>query len=125
MRMDVVGIAVADMGAALAFYRALGMDIPAEADKEAHVEVQVADGFWLMFDTHELILGFYPEFQAGTGSIGLAFACDTPAEVDATHARMVESGYRSKLEPFDAFWGQRYASLYDPDGNGVDLAAKL
>ena len=125
MKMDVVGIAVADMAAALAFYRTLGMDIPQEADDEPHVEFELAPGFTLMFDTHELILGFNPDFTPGTGTIGVAFACDSPDDVDAAYARMVAAGYRSKQEPFDAFWGQRYASLFDPDGNGVDLAAKL
>ena len=28
-------------------------------------------------------------------------------------------------EPFDAFWGQRYATVRDPDGNAVDLFAAL
>jgi uncharacterized glyoxalase superfamily protein PhnB len=27
--------------------------------------------------------------------------------------------------PFDAFWGQRYATVLDPDGNTVDLFAPL
>ncbi|MGB5655838.1 MAG: glyoxalase, partial [Acidimicrobiia bacterium] len=27
--------------------------------------------------------------------------------------------------PFDAFWGQRYATVLDPDGNGVDLFAPI
>ena len=26
-------------------------------------------------------------------------------------------------EPFDAFWGQRYAQVKDPDGNPVDIFA--
>lgn len=123
--MDAMGIAVADMAAALAFYRELGMDIPPDADAEPHVEVAIADGFTLMFDTQELMRGFNPEWKPGTGTVGIAFTCDSVEEVDATHARMVAAGYRSHLEPFDAFWGQRYASIYDPDGNGVDLAAPL
>ncbi len=123
--MDAIGVAVADMAAALAFYRALGMDIPPEADSEPHVEIEVAAGFTVMFDTQDLMRSFDPDWQPGTGTIGLAFACETVDEVDATHARMVAAGYRSHLEPFDAFWGQRYASLYDPDGNAVDLACQL
>ena len=35
------------------------------------------------------------------------------------------AGHRGHLEPFDAFWGQRYATVLDPDGNGVDLYAPL
>ena len=31
--------------------------------------------------------------------------------------------WAAKLEPFDAFWGQRYATVLDPDGNAVDLFA--
>jgi catechol 2,3-dioxygenase-like lactoylglutathione lyase family enzyme len=125
MKMDAMGIVVADMAAALAFYRAMGLDIPSQADTEAHVEVTIADGFTLMLDTTDVIHSFEPDWQPGTGTIGLAFAVDTPAEVDANHARMVAAGYRSRLEPFDAWWGQRYASVYDPDGNGVDIAAPL
>jgi uncharacterized glyoxalase superfamily protein PhnB len=29
------------------------------------------------------------------------------------------------LAPWDAFWGQRYATVLDPDGNSVDLFAAL
>lgn len=125
MKMDAMGIAVADMAKALAFYRELGMDIPREADTEPHVEVAIAEGFTLMFDTQETMLSFNPAWKPGTGTMAIAFACDSVDDVDATHARMVAAGHRSHLEPFDAFWGQRYASLYDPDGNGVDLAAPL
>ena len=27
------------------------------------------------------------------------------------------------MKPWDAFWGQRYAVLHDPDGHQVDLYA--
>lgn len=48
-----------------------------------------------------------------------------PAEVDEAHARVVADGFDSETEPFDAFWGQPYASLRDPDGVHVDLYAAL
>ena len=57
------------------------------------------------------------------GRVGLAFLCDSPAEVDRVHAGLVQAGYQSIHEPFDAFWGQRYATVRDPDGNAVDLFA--
>ena len=41
------------------------------------------------------------------------------------HARAVEAGHTSRSDPFDAFWGQRYATVLDPDGNPVDLYAAL
>jgi uncharacterized glyoxalase superfamily protein PhnB len=45
--------------------------------------------------------------------------------VDALYEELVGSGYEGELKPWDAFWGQRYAVVLDPDGNGVDLFAPL
>ncbi|NKU98443.1 hypothetical protein GS889_13810 [Rhodococcus hoagii] len=45
-------------------------------------------------------------------------------EVDAVWSRLAEAGH-GEVEPFDAPWGQRYATVTDPDGNGVDLFAAL
>jgi uncharacterized glyoxalase superfamily protein PhnB len=45
--------------------------------------------------------------------------------VDELYAQALEAGGRAHKEPFDAFWGQRYAQLRDPDGNPVDLYASL
>jgi uncharacterized glyoxalase superfamily protein PhnB len=53
----------------------------------------------------------------------LAVEFDMPADVDEAFAKMVGAGHASIREPFDAFWGQRYATVADPDGNHVDLYA--
>jgi uncharacterized glyoxalase superfamily protein PhnB len=45
--------------------------------------------------------------------------------VDRIYTDLVNAGYEGHLEPWDAFWGQRYATVRDPDGNGVDLFARL
>ena len=125
-RIDVVGLIVADMGTALAFYRRLGIDLPPEADEQPHVEHALPGGLRLAFDTHDTIRSFDPDFSpAERGGTTLAFACDTPAAVDATYAELTDAGYEGHLAPWDAFWGQRYASVRDPDGNGVDLFAPL
>ena len=42
-----------------------------------------------------------------------------------SYADLIETGGRGHKEPWDAFWGQRYAQLRDPDGNAVDLFAPL
>jgi uncharacterized glyoxalase superfamily protein PhnB len=69
---------------------------------------------------------FRPEWTRETGNqIALAFGCDSPVDVDAVYARAVEAGFDGEKEPWDAFWGQRYAQLRDPDGVGVDLFAAL
>lgn len=126
-RIEVIGVVVADMARALAFYRRLGIEISADADTEPHVEVSLPGGLKLAFDTSETIRSFDPGWTGETGGrgIALAFACDGPAEVDATYAGLVDAGYEGHLEPWDAFWGQRYAAVNDPDGHTVDFFAPL
>ena len=51
--------------------------------------------------------------------------CDDAAEVDVVHTDLTGAGYASALAPCDAPWGQRYATVQDPDGNPVDLFAPL
>ncbi len=125
--IDAVGIVVGDMARSLSFYRALGLQIPPEADEEQHVEVALPGGLRLMFDTVELMRGFDPGYVASaeSGGISLAFRCDSVADVDRLHDELVAAGHRSHLAPFDAFWGQRYATIDDPDGNPVDVFAPL
>jgi catechol 2,3-dioxygenase-like lactoylglutathione lyase family enzyme len=126
-RLDVIEIVVADMARSLAFYRRLGFDVPAAADTEPHVEATLAGGLRVAWDTVETIRSFTPDWTppGGSNRMSLGFACDDPADVDATYAALVAAGYEGHLEPWDAFWGQRYATLLDPDGNGVDLFAAL
>ena len=126
-RLDAIGVVVADMGRALAFYRRLGLEIPPDAEAEDHAEATLPGGLRLMWDTEESIRSFDPTWTAPTGSprTGLAFVCESAAEVDRLYAELTEAGYAGQREPWDAFWGQRYATVGDPDGNGVDLFASL
>ena len=57
--------------------------------------------------------------------MALAFRCDSPAEVDSTFVRLLDYGGTAHKEPWDAFWGMRYAQVRDPDRNVVDLFAEL
>ena len=107
-QLDAIGLVVSDMEASLAFYRLLGLD-PAGED---HVEATLPGGTRVMWDTLEVIRSFDPSWEP-------------PAEVDAAYHRAVEAGHRGSKEPWDAFWGQRYAELHDPDGNAVQLFAAL
>ncbi|MEV6654272.1 VOC family protein [Streptomyces sp. NPDC051219] len=124
-RLDVVGLVVSDMAASLAFYRRLGLAVPAGADTGPHVEATLPGGLRIAWDTEEVIRSFDPGWSRPEGGdrIGLAFACESPAEVDATFDSLVEAGYEGHLKPWDAFWGQRYAVVLDPDGCGVSLFA--
>ena len=126
-RLDLIGLVVADMARSLAFYRRLGFDIPPEADGEPHVEARLPGGLRIAWDTVDTIRSFDPGWTPPTGGhrVSLAFACADPAEVDATYRAFIDAGYDGHKEPWDAFWGQRYAIVLDPDGNSVDLFAAL
>jgi catechol 2,3-dioxygenase-like lactoylglutathione lyase family enzyme len=118
------GIVVDDMARALAFYRELGIDLPLEADDQPHADAALAGGLRLLFDTVDTIRSFDPDWQPppnGLHRMELAFQLDTPAEVDDLYGRLTSLGYHGHKQPWDAFWGQRYAIVHDPDGNGVSL----
>ena len=126
-RVDAVGVVVSDLAASLAFYRRLGIEAPDDPENVGHVEATLPNGLRLMFDTVDMVRSFNSSWQPPTGGhrIALAFACTDAAEVDAVHAELVAAGAASALAPFDAPWGQRYATVHDPDGNPVDLFADL
>jgi uncharacterized glyoxalase superfamily protein PhnB len=123
--MNAIGIAVADLRRSLGFYRLLGFDLP-DATDDDHVEATMANGTRLMFDTEDVIRSFMPDWARSNGNqVSLAFECASPADVDEVYARVVGAGFESEKEPWDAFWGQRYALLIDPDGVRVNLYAAL
>ena len=126
-QVDMVGMVVRDMAATLRFYRLLDLDIPTGVEGEPFVEVTTPSGYRLSWNTLEMIKGIYPDWveQPVGHRISLAFKCDSPAEVDALYQRVVQGGFAGHKEPWDAFWGQRYAVVVDPDGNLVDLFAAL
>ena len=125
-RFDLIGLVVADMAASLAFYRRLGLDVPPGSDDQPHVEAVLPGGLRFAWDTEAVVRSIDPDFERPADSaVGLAFLCDSPSEVDTTHAELVAAGHRSHHEPWDAFWGQRYATVIDPDGYHVDLFAPL
>ncbi len=123
--LNAIGIVVSDLERSIRFYRLLGLNVP-ETPGEGHVEATLANGTRLMFDAEEVVKSFRPDWTRAAGNqLSLAFECSSPAEVDELYARMVEAGFDGEKEPWDAFWGQRYAQLADPDGLPVDLYAAL
>lgn len=121
----VIEIVAGDLDRTLDFYRLLALDVP-EPDGP-HVEVALPGGNKLAFDTEEVIAGMHPGWTAppGPGRVALAFGFATPADVDALYERLTGAGHPGTLKPFDAPWGQRYATVEDPDGTSVDLFAPL
>jgi catechol 2,3-dioxygenase-like lactoylglutathione lyase family enzyme len=124
-QLNAIGIVASDMARSIAFYRLLGLDVP-ETPDEGHVDAFLPSGIRFMLDSEETVRSFRPDWERQRGNqLGLALECASPAEVDDLYARATGAGYRGEKEPWDAFWGQRYAQLEDPDGVPVDLYAAL
>jgi uncharacterized glyoxalase superfamily protein PhnB len=123
--LNAIGISVSNMAESIRFYRLVGLDVPDTPD-EGHVDAFLSSGVRFMLDSEEVIRSFLPDWQRTDGNqIAIAIECSSPAEVDEIYARVVEAGFEGEKEPWDAFWGQRYALLGDPDGVRVNLYAAL
>ena len=114
-----------DVQRSLDFYRLLGLAVPDTQDP--HVALELPGGNTLSFDTEETIAGMHPGWTppASAGRLALAFGLASPSEVDALFEKITAAGHAGPLKPYDAPWGQRYATVADPDGNWVDLFAAL
>jgi uncharacterized glyoxalase superfamily protein PhnB len=67
---------------------------------------------------------FAKEWNAGwPGGPGvvLGFHVETRQAVDDLVAELAAAGASVQQEPWDAFWGARYAVVSDPDGNAVGI----
>ena len=133
MKLDAISIITADMPAAITFYSALGLQLADGGPDAPHTEF-TSGSLRVLLDTEAVMLGIDPEWTRPTGgpTMSLAFDCSTAEAVDATFARLTGRGAENSApvagvvhEPWDAFWGQRYAVVSDPDGNKVDLFAAL
>ena len=124
-QLNAIGIVTSDMARSIAFYRLVGLDVP-ETPDEGHVDTFLPNGVRFMLDSEDTVRSFRPEWTRETGNqVGLAFECESAAAVDELYARITAAGFDGEKAPWDAFWGQRYAQLRDPDGVGVDLYASL
>ena len=124
--LHTVGVVVRDMPAALRFYRLLGLEIASHEDASPHVEYVAPSGYAIGFVSEAMVRQTDPQWIDRVGSrVNLQFAFSHPREVDAAHRRLVAAGYRTYQEPWDAFWGQRFARIVDPDENVVNLFAEL
>ncbi|MDF2826463.1 MAG: glyoxalase [Mycobacterium sp.] len=118
-------IVSSDLNRSLEFYRLIGLDVPAA--EGPHVEIVLPGGNTLAFDTEDTMAGMHPGWTPprSAGRVALAFGVGAPEQVDELYAVLTDAGHPGTLAPFDAPWGQRYATVVDPDGISVDLFAAL
>jgi uncharacterized glyoxalase superfamily protein PhnB len=120
-----LNIVVADMTAALDFYRRLGL-APTVTPDGAHAAASLPGGLSIEWDGAE----FAAVWDSGShgpagGSIVLGFNLPSRQAVDDMYAELTAAGYRGHQCPYDAQWGSRYAIIDDPDGNGVRFMSPI
>ncbi|HUZ42887.1 MAG TPA: VOC family protein [Acidimicrobiales bacterium] len=122
--IDQVNLIVTDMEASVAFYRHLGLSIPDTAAAwQGHHRSADGAGIDLDLDSEKFARHWNRGWSGGRAVIG--FKVDSRARVDELHAELTGAGYRSQQEPYDAFWGARYAVIEDPDGNPVGIMSPV
>ena len=123
--LNQVDIIVKDMDAAVAFYRRLGIEVPDATPPwdQLHRETVTAGDIVLHLDHVDHTLEWNRGWpgSAGSGACVIGFGFGSRDEVDRVYADLIEAGYRGQQEPWDAFWGARYAVIQDPDGNAIGM----
>lgn len=131
-RFGQVNLLVADMAAAVDFYRLLELDVPEPFEWPAgsgaqHVEIHSDGDCHLALDNHphaEIWNNrFNPDRGEGNAVVGLLV--DARDDVDRLYCVVKDAGHPVGQEPYDAFWGSRYAIVIDPDGNQVGLKSSI
>ena len=125
-RIDAVAVTARNMEESLRFYRCLGFEFPPFEPDEQHIEAVAQNGeARLMIDAASLAQDLTGRPAKPASHSAFAMLCETPAEVDEIAERVKSAGFDLATEPWDAFWGQRYATARDPDGYEIDLFAPL
>ncbi len=134
--LDQINLVCGDVDASVAFYRRLGVEIPQDRIwrtptgphhvSAAEPQDQEAPAFDLDSTT------FAQHWNAGwkgradlRGRVVVGFRVPTRDDVDAVFRDMTGAGYRGLQEPWDAFWGARYAIIEDPDGIAVGVMSPV
>jgi predicted lactoylglutathione lyase len=130
---DQVNLVAEDMGATVAFYNKLGLEIPDRAVWQTgtgahHISVPTTSGVTIEFDSLALAQEYNSSWRSPSGPqsrVVLGFSLPSREAVDDLHAELSEAGHRTAQPPFDAFWGARYAIVEDPDGNQVGIMSPV
>ena len=125
--LGIIGLHVADLGASLAFYRRIGLDIPTDVDLGGGAfRLPLPNGQIFFWETIAYTQRYFEGYELGTGQrkVSLEFGFRTPEEVDEMYNALIADGYGSYKEPLS--WGSiRYAGVLDPDDNQIALRFPL
>lgn len=126
MRISAVSVKTKDMKESVEFYKILGFKFDGNILQEEHVEnIHTNIDTKLMIDTEDMIKSIVGYEPTVSNCSTFAILYDTVAEIDTVYNNLKASKYKVVKEPWDAFWGQRYCIVKDPNGHLIDLYAYL
>jgi catechol 2,3-dioxygenase-like lactoylglutathione lyase family enzyme len=125
MQIAAVAVSATELSRAVAFYELLGFRFPAPEADTKHLEAEDSAGIRLMIDDAAFLAELHGEPPRPGNTAGFALLMESPFDVDATTSRVAAAGHVVVTGPYDAPWGQRYATVEDPDGYRVDLFCPL
>ena len=123
MNIAAVAVSATDLSRAVAFYELLGFRFPPLQADTKHIESGA--GVRLMIDDAAFLTELHGEPPRPGNIAGFAGLFNAPADVDAVASRVAAAGHTVVTQPYDAPWGQRYATVADPDGYQTDLFCVL
>lgn len=126
MKISAVGVASSDMKKTTEFYSILGFDFSKADLTQDHVEPETTGGSArLMIDSDKMVKDIFGQEPKPGNHSNFAIEYESVNELNEAAAKLKDAGFVIVKEPWDAFWGQRYAIVEDPDGYKVDLFARL
>lgn len=125
--LHTITILVSDLAKSIAFYRLLGLHVPDCNENETHVDCTSEGSSCLCLVPYSTVQQHYPQWQhkAANNMITLQFRCHNQGEVDIIYTKLINHEYISTQTPYNTPWGERYAQVFDPDGNTIALFAPL
>jgi catechol 2,3-dioxygenase-like lactoylglutathione lyase family enzyme len=134
IRFNQLNLVVEDMDAAVAFYQALGMTVRFDGGEwppgsgARHVALDNGEGAIFELDNLAMARIYHggwrsPDFENRPVVLGVSLA--SREAVDERYQALTAAGYTGRQEPYDAFFGARYAVVRDPAGNDVGLMSPI
>ncbi|KKQ36677.1 MAG: Quinone binding protein [Candidatus Roizmanbacteria bacterium GW2011_GWA2_37_7] len=126
MKLNAVGVASSDLTKTISFYILLGFKFSEVSDDGKHIETTItSSSARLMIDSKDIVKDIIGEDPKPGNHSMFAIEYETANEVDTVVQKLKDAGFTVVKKPWNAFWGQRYAVVEDPDGYKVDLYAQL
>jgi catechol 2,3-dioxygenase-like lactoylglutathione lyase family enzyme len=133
-RFNQLNLVVEDMDAAVTFYQALGMTVRFDGGEwppgsgARHVALDNGDGAIFELDNLAMARIWHGGWRAPDPEarpVVLGFSLPSREAVDERYRTLTAAGYTGRQEPYDAFFGARYAVVCDPAGNDIGLMSPI